>query len=1729
MICRVAVSRSLLSCALAGAILYCGALTGYAQTEESKTTPDRGLHPSASYASSDIETINTTNGNLMLNIPLASLPQGRSGRRGFTLQLQYNSKIWDGEPDIADDPLNPDRKVAVTWLVKSEEGGWRYNIPELYSYVMEKRNLEGATYPLNDPRRKYIWKLKMNFPDGSARELRPYGYDDPLDDGYFHEGPKAGKSYYSIDGSYLRLDFGLDGWTLNFPDGSRVVKQGELQRSYDRNGNFDEVRYVENYNNTGHKATIIADQLGRSMTIEWGTGEDYIHSTGINGAPITTTVKWGATYVSKTYRAGNHYQFNVKWTDHGVRGVSDIILPSQLNGDLKYSFGYNGSTTKGTGTTSVGWGELSSVTLPSGARTNYQYSMDNESGSLVQAKWVLENSPTRKDLTYTNSDDGLSTAATTETWRYSIVNGRADITSPDGGVTTEWFSPSPNRGRVYKIQRPDGTVIQRVWKQNRPFQPQGMTLPTNIVINPYVETESFSIPDVAGTLVKTAVKNYSYDKNGNVTQVKEYDWVPYGSAPTDAALRRLSTISYYSATPDATDTITDDPQSYYNNSAPPLLNLVASTETGDASVPLTRTEFSYDDPLAKGNVTEQRVWDSTKGALLAPQPDGSRLSPSNSVNTSHQYDQYANRELSIDANGVQTKFIYGDIPGPDGTVAGLYPTDIKSAYNTSVQRITHLEYDFWTGLVTRTTDVDNNLSVATIYDDLGRPKLVKSAESTSAEAHARTDYYDAERRIVMRKDLEVTGDGKVVSVQHYDQLGRVRLARQLEGGNVSEAILADETAGIKVQNRYLYSGENSYTLTSNPYRAATSAVAKGEETMGWTRTKADKVGRVIEVQTFAGNSVPGPWGDNTSLTGTVTTSYDAEYATVTDQAGKRRRSVSDGLGRLVRVDEPSPSNSLDTTAGVPAKPTCYNYDALSHLVEVRQGAPWQIDESGRGNCADNQGQQRTFQYSSISRLTSTTNPESGVTSYGYYPNGNLHHKTDARGVITTYTYDELSRVRTRSYSDNRTPPVTYFYDSDTLPSGAPALAQGQPKGQLLAVTYGGAGSTTGSYFGHDALGRINSSAQVTNAAGVARTFKVSDYTYDLSGNLVSETYPSGRVVKSEYDPAGRLAGVRDGSSGAYYGGGAATDAANRIAYTAAGGVSVMKLGNGLWEHTSFNSRLQPNQIGLGSSAVDSGVLKLDYSYGMLVDGTLDPTKNSGNVQGQTITGGGITLRQSYEYDELNRLKSAKEESPAGLCRDVNNNVVDCWKQTFDYDPYGNRRFKAAETTVPQITLQNEAATNPAINPANNRITSAGYRYDPAGNLECDPAHPCGQSAPYPASYLYDAENRLATYNGGASVNGGATYSYDGEGRRVKKVAGVIETVFIYDAMGQLVAEYSTEAAAQNGTRYLTADTLGTPRVVTDGRGAIVARHDYLPFGEEVGAGVGGRTQQQGYSQPSGIRQGFTGYEKDGETGLNFAQSRYYSPTQGRFTSPDQPLVDQWADAPQSWNLYAYVRNNPLNLVDPFGMAAECPRGWEGCIERDGKFYWPNPETGEEIEIDDSVIVANSAASGVPRDGGGPNLTVGEALQQQEERRSGFILNNVAAAVGYGIGKIFKGIGGLFRGSSANSAQFANGVTRAALQSAANDAGPTVQVVTRLTQAPASGRALSVAVGDGAEALAGAARSGGQTYTARIPKALIETMKSARLVEERITQMGGTRAVELRFRPEAAEFITRFFH
>lgn len=125
------------------------------------------------------------------------------------------------------------------------------------------------------------------------------------------------------------------------------------------------------------------------------------------------------------------------------------------------------------------------------------------------------------------------------------------------------------------------------------------------------------------------------------------------------------------------------------------------------------------------------------------------------------------------------------------------------------------------------------------------------------------------------------------------------------------------------------------------------------------------------------------------------------------------------------------------------------------------------------------------------------------------------------------------------------------------------------------------------------------------------------------------------------------------------------------------------------------------------------------------------------------------------------------------------------------------------------------------------------------------------------------------------------------------------------------------ASAQDAkVAYLTNDHLGSPRINTDPNGNVTARHDYPPFGEEIASSK--RGVELGYAA-DWVRKQFTGYERDDETNLDFAEARMYSTSQGRFNAADPLLSSGTVYAPQTWNRYAYALNNPVKFIDPTGL------------------------------------------------------------------------------------------------------------------------------------------------------------------------------------------------------------------
>jgi RHS repeat-associated protein len=707
--------------------------------------------------------------------------------------------------------------------------------------------------------------------------------------------------------------------------------------------------------------------------------------------------------------------------------------------------------------------------------------------------------------------------------------------------------------------------------------------------------------------------------------------------------------------------------------------------------------------------------------------------------------------------------------------------------------------------------------------------------------------------------------------------------------------------------------------SSPSYRAAAGAALFSTDR--WAETAYDALGRVVTVTTRPDNAA-------------VTTSYSGNRVTVTDQAGKVRRSLTDALGRLTRVDEPNSSGALDVS-GSPAQPTYYTYDVIGNLRKVEQG-----------------GQFRFFLYDSLGRLIRARYPEQGVNSlpvladpltgnsqwsaaYAYDGNGNLTSRTDARNVTTSYAYDSLGRSTTVSYAGETGPPtpsVKRTYDGATNGKG------------LAWHSYSGGDEATGTTVqdtvidSYDVAGRPLTQRQRFKTGGVWSGGYQVQRTYDLVGNVKTQTYPSGRVASYTTDVMGRPASftgnLGDGVQRSY---------STNIDYDELGGMRQERFGTQtpLYSKRAYNSRGQLSALRLSTySAADPDPLnQLNYDRGLILNyyggaGTADGADNNGNLRRQTIKVPSGTTAEwvttlVYEYDTLNRLDYVREAQGG----------ADLWKQDYDYDRWGNRTVNAANTqvygpnsayTIPEKQLTASTTTNRIAPPAGFTMS-----YDAAGNLTYD--NYTGEGA-----RTFDAESRITSAQFVSGQLQTASYAYDAGGRRVKRDVGVAAEVWqVYGFGGELLAEYGANAAAASPqkeygyrggellvtaepgaqVRWLVTDHLGTPRMVVDKTGALagVVRHDYLPFGEELTAGVGGRTTANGYGA-DGVRQKFTGHERDGETELDFAQARYYAAAQGRFTSPD-PLfmaAERLPD-PQQLNIYTYARNNPLKYTDPSGL------------------------------------------------------------------------------------------------------------------------------------------------------------------------------------------------------------------
>ncbi len=631
----------------------------------------------------------------------------------------------------------------------------------------------------------------------------------------------------------------------------------------------------------------------------------------------------------------------------------------------------------------------------------------------------------------------------------------------------------------------------------------------------------------------------------------------------------------------------------------------------------------------------------------------------------------------------------------------------------------------------------------------------------------------------------------------------------------------------------------------------------------------------------------------------MNTSYLGNTVTVTDQAGKNRKSETDALGRLKQVWE-NPTG-LNYQTG-------YSYEVLDNLTTVAQGV-----------------QTHTFVYDSLKRLTSATNPESGMTTYQYDNNGNLTFKQDALNRMTWYLYDTLNRNQQSYTNDPNTPQVVSVYDTATLGKGK--------LGYSFTTSYW-VGSTSWKYLtynpitSYDALGRPSGLQQYYRDAADTTwgTAYTTSRTYDLASNVKSQTYPSGRVVNYSYNTANQLTGftgnLGDGTTRTYV---------SNATYSPAGLKERESYGMTTPLHLKlhYNKRHQMVDLRLGTVNDEwnwnRGALIFYYGTNAINGWNpfADDTDNNGNVRravnyvplDDAISNHVVPQLADYTYDNLNRIGSYNEAQYNGSSWTYNVSG-----QTFNYDRYGNRQITA--------TLGGVNGYNPTYNTSNNRIV--GLTYDAVGNITYDGWR----------TMTYDANNKLVSASSGTGSGG---YVYNANGSRVIRTANGVTTWQIYGLEGELVAEYAANGAVGSpqkeygyrsgqllvvaegsNVRWLVTDHLGSTRMTAEATGSLTGmkRQDYLPFGEDLYTGLrrNGGNGQYGYEPPaSTVRQRFTGYERDVETGLDYAQARMYANWQGRFTSPDPLLSSAKSLQPQSWNRYSYCLNQPLKYIDPLGL------------------------------------------------------------------------------------------------------------------------------------------------------------------------------------------------------------------
>jgi RHS repeat-associated protein len=503
--------------------------------------------------------------------------------------------------------------------------------------------------------------------------------------------------------------------------------------------------------------------------------------------------------------------------------------------------------------------------------------------------------------------------------------------------------------------------------------------------------------------------------------------------------------------------------------------------------------------------------------------------------------------------------------------------------------------------------------------------------------------------------------------------------------------------------------------------------------------------------------------------------------------------------------------------------------------------------------------------------------------------------TRSNGDVSQFKYDTLGRLVERLDADGK----------QIIEYGTTGVANGQI---TRATTRDVLGATTSQihydYWPAGMGGPSGKPRTVTRTMG-GKTF-ATRFDYDQWGRLMKVNYPGingvGFAVSNTYDPHGHLIEVKDTASATTYWKLRSADEGYRIGHEEYGNNTETR-----WSYQPKSGRVS-NVV---TSSQVNGTTVYKQKLALAYDARGEVLSRTDDIDN--------TRSRRYEHDLLGRLTRVLRQHGTGASTELD---------SITYNGIGNITARSS------VGIYAYNAGTP------NAVSAAGastYAYDVLGNqvTRIGPAVSGGrQQITYSAfgmptrittgvapqqsvqSITYDANHQRAY----TSSSAGEKIWHVAELYELRETPGVgLEHSYRVYGPGRVVAEIATRQAGpgtpiqSTTTRYVHPDVSGSPDLITDQTGAVIARPLFDPFGKSVGS-------------PPNVVTGFTGHRQT-ELGLIDMRGRYYDPTLGRFLTPDPVTGD--SSASQALNRYSYVLNRPLALTDPTGWNPEL------CISNGG--------------------------------------------------------------------------------------------------------------------------------------------------------------------------------------------------